>query len=318
MAIPDAAGSTSGPVDLPRAQSGPQPQHLLVTLLGDYWYERTEHLPSAALVALAAEFGVSPVGARAALSRLARRGLLASSKVGRRTYYGLTERAARVLIEGGQRIMAFGARTQPWDGSWTLVAFSVPEARRDVRHALRTRLRWLGFAPLYDGVWVSPRATTAEAARLLRELGVTSATVLDARVAADGPASGDPLLAWDLVELRGAYDRFVADYAPLLERVNRGSVGAAEALVARTTVVDIWRNFPNLDPELPEQLLPRGWPREQARRIFAMVYDLLGPLAEFRFRQVLSRFAPELAPLAQHHTTVSLLEQQVAVASNAP
>ena len=60
-----------------------RPPRLLLTLLGDYWWRRTEPLPSAALVALLAEFGVSDSAARAALSRLTRNGLLITSKSGR-------------------------------------------------------------------------------------------------------------------------------------------------------------------------------------------------------------------------------------------
>ena len=57
-----------------------RPPRLLLTLLGDYWWRRTEPLPSAALVALLAEFGVSDSAARAALSRLTRNQLLVTSK----------------------------------------------------------------------------------------------------------------------------------------------------------------------------------------------------------------------------------------------
>jgi len=290
-------------VDLPRTQSGSQPQHLLITLLGDYWINRTEHLPSAALVRLVAEFGVTPVGARAALSRLTRRGLLASSKRGRRTSYGLTERAKAVLAEGTQRIMAFGTSSTPWDGRWTVAAFSVPEDQRDLRHALRTRLRWLGFAPLYDGMWVSPRDAVPAALEALREVGVERATVLTATHQPGGPGRGDPIAAWDLDALRKDYERFIDEYEPLLRRVRQGGVGTAEALIARTAVMDTWRNFPNLDPELPDELLPEGWPRRHARAIFAEVYNALGPLAEVRVRQVLAEFAPELTDLVHHHTT---------------
>ncbi len=290
-------------VDLPRAQSGSQPQHLLITLLGDYWRDRTEHLPSAALVRLVAEFGVTPVGARAALSRLTRRGLLASSKSGRRTYYGLTERAKLVLAEGTQRIMAFGTRSTHWDGRWTVAAFSVPEEQRDLRHALRTRLRWLGFAPLYDGMWVSPRDAVQAALDVLREVGVERATVLTATHQPGGPGGGDPIAAWDLDYLRKVYEEFIGEYEPLLARVREGSVGTAEALIARTAVMDTWRNFPNLDPELPDELLLQGWPRRHARDIFAEVYNALGPLGEVRVRQVLAEFAPELTGLVHHHTT---------------
>jgi phenylacetic acid degradation operon negative regulatory protein len=286
-----------------RAASDAQPRHLLVTLLGDYWWDRAEDLPSAALVGLASEFGVTSAAARAALSRLRRRGLLASSKTGRRTYYGLTQRARLVLAEGRDRIMAFGTRSEPWDGRWTVAAFSVPEAQRALRHVLRTRLLWLGFAPLYDGMWVSPHDSVGPALEVLRDLKVERATVMLATIPAGCPLAGTPITAWDLEHIRKLYEGFVEEYEPLLERVRQGGVGASEALIARTALMDTWRNFPNLDPELPDQLLPPGWPRRQARDIFAEVYNGLGPLAEVRVKQVVSRYAPELTGFVRHHTT---------------
>ena len=84
---------------------------------------------------------------------------------------------------------------------------------------------------------------------------------------------------------------------------SRRGVGASEALITRTALMDTWRNFPNLDPELPDQLLPPGWPRRQARDIFAEVYNGLGSLAEVRVKQVVSRYAPELTGFVRHHTT---------------
>jgi phenylacetic acid degradation operon negative regulatory protein len=214
----------------------------------------------------------------------------------------LTPRAERVLNEGFARIVGFGLDDRPWDGSWSVVIFSVPEDQRDVRHVLRTRLRWLGFAPLYDGAWVSPRADGDDTTALLEELGVASATVFVGRVehAING---GDPLSAWDLGELRASYEAFVDEFGPLLERVDEGDVGAAEAMVARTRVMDVWRQFPNLDPELPEDVLPSGWPRRDAQAIFARVYDALGPLAEMRFQQILTEHEPGLAKQAHYLTT---------------
>ena len=107
-----------------------RPPRLLLTLLGDYWWQRTEPLPSAAIVALLAEFGVSDSAARAALSRLTRNGLLVTSKAGRRTFSRLSSRAAAILDDGARRIFSFGADRRPWDGMWSLVAFSIPEDNR--------------------------------------------------------------------------------------------------------------------------------------------------------------------------------------------
>jgi phenylacetic acid degradation operon negative regulatory protein len=290
-------------LDLPRAQAGAQPQHLLLTLLGDYWFQRDEHLPSAALVDLLAEFGVSAVGARAALSRLARRGLLRSSKSGRRTYYGLTPRAAGVLTDGLRRIVSFGVEEPDWDGQWTVAAFSVPEEQRDLRHALRTRLRWLGMAPLYDGVWVSPRRVAGDVLAILDELAVPAATVFVGTTPRTAGGGRDPINAWDLDGLRVTYERLLAEFGPLRERARSGQVGTAEALVARTALMDSWRNLPNLDPELPRELLPQPWPRDDARRLFLELYDGLAPLAEARVRQVVAAHDTDLAALVHSHGT---------------
>lgn len=285
-----------------------QTQHLLLTLLGDYWYEREEFLPSAALVDLLAEFGVTAFSARAALNRLTRRSLLAWEKRGRRTFYALTARAAAVLTEGGRRIMSFGSTETAWDGCWSFVAFSVPEYRRPIRHVLRERLRWLGYAPLYDALWVSPRDRAAEVREVLDELTLDSATLFTGRTADVSPGAGDPLGAWDLDGLRRGYDAFIEVWGPWAERTRAGSVTPAEALIARTQVMDVWRTFPGQDPELPSELLPAGWPRNEARRLFIEIYDGLGPLAEMRVRQLLARHDTGLAELATHHSTTQLLD----------
>jgi phenylacetic acid degradation operon negative regulatory protein len=282
-------------------QAGANPQHLLLTLLGDYWYGREAPLPSAGLVDLLEEFSVTGVSARAALSRLARRGLLALSKEGRRTYYALSPRAAEVLTEGIRHILSFGATETPWWGRWTVAVFSIPEEQRDLRHVLRTRLRWLGLASLYDGVWISPHDRVEQVSVVLKELGVANATVFVGEIGPDNPPGGDPLRAWDLAELRRLYDQLINDYAALRIRCRTGQVTAAEALVARTALMDTWRNFPNLDPDLPPELLPADWPRARARETFIELYDGLAELAESRVREILAEHGPELAPLVRSH-----------------
>jgi phenylacetic acid degradation operon negative regulatory protein len=292
-------------VDLPRQQRGTTPQHLLTTILGDYWWGRREGLPSAALVPLAGEFGVTELAARAALSRLVRRGLLAAQREGRRTSYVLTEEADRVLTDGIGRILAFGTGAPAWDGTWVVAAFSVPERQRGLRHAVRTRLHWLGFAPLYDGMWISARPVAADARRVLTDLGVRQSTVL--RSEAVGPLDTDTIVAaWDLDEVRRVYASFTDRFTPLHRRISKGAIGTREALVARTEVMDIWRTLPGLDPELPAELLPEDWPSATAHRLFVEIYDALGPLAEIRVRKIVAEHAPRLANLVRYHSSISV------------
>jgi phenylacetic acid degradation operon negative regulatory protein len=280
-----------------------RPPRLLLTLLGDYWWQRTEPLPSAAIVALLAEFGVSDSAARAALSRLTRNGLLVTSRSGRRTFVQLSARAADVLDDGARRIFSFGASGAPWDGMWSLVAFSIPEDHRAVRDELRKALRWLGFAPLYDGLWVAPRDHAAEVMARLTQLGISTATAFRATAIPGGVPSEIPARAWDLAGLRRRYEEFIA-YARLLrDQTTAGEISPMDALVARTRVMNEWRAFPAMDPDLPGELLPPAWPRAQARELFISCYDLLGPLAVRRVRQIITRYSPELACRAAYHSS---------------
>jgi phenylacetic acid degradation operon negative regulatory protein len=286
---------------------GARPQHLLLTLLGDFWYHRTEPLPSTALVRLLAEFGVTEGNARAAISRLARKDLLVATRQGRRTAYALSKTGHATLVEGTRRIFRFGSDPKPWDGRWTMVAFSVPEENRPLRSALRTRLRWLGFTALFDGVWVAPGDHSKESNDLLDELSLTTATVVVGT--ACGPPDGDPARAWDLQRLGEAYTRFLEDFRGVADRVNAGEVTDAEALVLRTTLIDVWRTFPALDPELPAELLPDGWPARRARELFTDVYDSLGPQATGRFRALVAVDDPGAALIARHHTSTEALAE---------
>jgi phenylacetic acid degradation operon negative regulatory protein len=290
-------------LDMPWGGVAQRPPRLLLTLLGDYWWRQTEPLPSAALVALLAEFGVSDSAARAALSRLTRNRLLVTSKRGRRTFVRLSERAAQILDEGARRIFSFGSATRPWDGVWSIVAFSIPEDNRAARDALRKQLRWLGFAPLYDGVWVSPRDQATEVVQRLTGLGISTATAFRATTAPGISPEGLPQRAWDLENLQAKYDHFIASAEALRDRILAGRVSPVAALVARTQVMDEWRAFPGLDPDLPNELLPDAWPRSAARELFITTYDLLGPLAAHRVRQIIARYAPEMATAAAYHSS---------------
>jgi phenylacetic acid degradation operon negative regulatory protein len=300
-------------IDLPRAQHGREAQLLLTSLLGDFWYWRDEHIPSTALVRLLAEFGTTAEGARAAMRRLAARGLLTVARSGRTTAYGIPPRTSEVIVERTHRMLAFGATAPEWDGHWTVVAFSVPEQDREVRTALRARLRVLRFAALYDGLWVTPHDAGAAARAVLDELGVATATVLRCTEVPGGPSAGSPRAAFGLAPLAAEYREFAARYEPLLAEVEAGRIGPAEALRLRTRLRVDWRHFPETDPDLPADLLPPDWPRPRAQRVFVQIYDQLGPLAELRFREVLAQTDPALAALARHHDSATVAQLYAAL-----
>ncbi|GGI04157.1 PaaX family transcriptional regulator [Egicoccus halophilus] len=265
----------------PRALGRARSQRLLVTLLGDYWRRGRAPLPSAGLVRVLEAFDIAPANARATLSRLTQRGLLERTKEGRRTSYAPTERSLQLLERGAERIFAI-EQQPPWDGTWTLVAFSLPLDDGDLRRLLRARLRWLTFWPIYDATWVTPHDRVQAVRDQLAELDISDALVLRSReveLFEDGRARLQA--AWQLDDLAIAYQGYLQRYQPLHERARRGGVSPAEALVQRTELVDDWRRLVRDDPDLPATFLPDGFPRGVARQVFLTTYAALaGPAAE--------------------------------------
>jgi phenylacetic acid degradation operon negative regulatory protein len=297
-----------GPVRLPRRQAGGSPQGLAVTLLADYSLRTRAWLPSAAIVALLTESHVTAGGARTAISRLARRGVLESGRQGRNTFYRLTGPAAAALAAGGRSVVRFAAQAESWDGSWTLIAFSVPREGDAERRALRGRLRWLGYAPLYDGLWVAPHGRPERVAAAMEGISRGALTVFRAQsLGVAGAAGRDPLDAWDLAGIAERYEEFVRRWSPLLPRVRSGGVGGVEALRERTEVMETYRRFLVLDPRLPMRLMPAGWPRQRAREVFAAVYDGLAEPALAHVRATVVRIAGDVVPDVDTHTVGDLL-----------
>jgi phenylacetic acid degradation operon negative regulatory protein len=116
---------------------------------------------------------------------------------------------------------------------------------------------------------------------------------------------GHPIHAWDLGALHAEYERLLAAYEPVRQRWSSGQVGTAEALIARTALMDDWRTMPGLDPELPTELLPAPWPRARARALFIELYDGLAGLAEQRVVQVVAEYDGNLAALVRSHASTS-------------
>lgn len=294
--------NAQGPdVDTPRVQAGPSPQHLLATVLGEHIDSSDALLPAAALVAVLAEFGISPGSARAALARLVRRGLVASRGSGRSALYHVRADVIahhRAVMHG---FLSFGACPHAWDGLWLAVSYSLPESRQAQRHAVRKALGSLGFARLYDSVWVSPAADAGPVGRALDGLlaGVDGARWSVLRGRFEAGAHG-PVAAYDLAALAADYRAFVDDHEALRADVRAGRVGRAQALVARTALMDAWRTFAQHDPDLPAELLPADWPRARARETFLEVHTALGPLAQERLVELMSPTWPEAGEWVTH------------------
>ena len=237
---------------------------VLTTLLGEYLLPHDAPVWTSTLVEVLSLFGIEEKSARQALSRTAGEGWLRSERVGRRVRWSLTAHGHRLLSEGAQRIYEFGREQDDWDGHWLMLFVSVPEAKRDLRHRVRTRLAWAGFGSPQPGVWVSPNTRRqAEAAKIIAELGVESPVMsFVAEFGSIGDVADLVTRAWDLSDLDVRYEDFIDEFSGV-----RPTTGQ-NALHAQTLLVHEWRRFPFLDPRLPAALLPANWSGAKAADLF--------------------------------------------------
>jgi phenylacetic acid degradation operon negative regulatory protein len=263
-----------------------QPQDLVMTLFGAYVHPRDRPVWSGGLVTLLGELGISPGAARVSLTRLAARNMLARLKNGRHVDYTTTPRSATVLHEGDERIFSLG-RASPPDEHWTVLWHTIPEARRLERGRLTRRLRFLGFGPVQDGTWIVPRDRAREVSALLDELEVREhAGLMLARPAAPVDFAGFIARVWDLDELGERYRGFVHAFGRYQSDSVRDGIDDRQAWLLRTRLIHAFRQFPSLDPELPEDLVPAPQHRPEAVRVFHDLYAALAPPAQRHFDEV--------------------------------
>jgi phenylacetic acid degradation operon negative regulatory protein len=291
MVIPGSG--QNAPSGLLDADSAPFARDLMVTLFGFVWRNQEDYLPSAGLVELMGGFGISPANARATLSRMSKDGILELRKSGRYTLYRISDETVNRVESGTRRVLSFGA-SDTWDGQWTVVAFSIPEEHREIRTTFRTRLRFEGFAPYYDAMWIAPGHRTDGVLAQIHTLGVDNAAVFTIPDQGMDVVGRKPLDSWDLEPVGERYAELKERADVLHGLVMRGDLNPASALRQRTELLISFRRVVRLDPELPMHMMPDGWPRLVARAAFIQAFDELALVAAIRVRQVFQRYDPEL------------------------
>jgi len=271
-------------------------QDMVFNLYGDYIRHRTGEAWTGSLIELLGLLGLSGQAVRSTLSRMSRRGWLKSRRASRYSFYSLTPKCIQLLEEGAQRI--FRPRSDPWDGRWYLLTYSIPESKRHLRRRLRTRLRWLGFGALNHATWISPRDKRVEVRQIADAFRIRPYVELYS-AEHQGFARDEEIVArcWDLKGLNEYYAAFVARCDPVFQE-QRARIAAGGKLqpqvcfVQRSKLIHEYRSSPYVDPNLPPELLPKDWLGERATRLFQQFNGMLVDPAEAFIDAVLAKALP--------------------------
>ncbi|MFG2596265.1 PaaX family transcriptional regulator C-terminal domain-containing protein [Streptomyces sp. NPDC048462] len=255
------------------------PRSLIVTLYGAYGRTPGDApLPVAGLIRLLGAVGVEAPAVRSSVSRLKRRGLLVAARTADGAAgYALSADARQLLDDGDRRIYRHPAPRL--DDGWVLAVFSVPEAERNKRHLLRSRLSRLGFGTAAPGVWIAPAGLYDETRHTLERLGLTPYVDLFRGDHLGFTATGDSVARWwDLAAVARLHHAFLERHEPVLRAWEaRGDASADPELAYRDylTALDSWRQVPYADPGLPRELLPEEWPGDRSAEVFGQLHERL-------------------------------------------
>ncbi|MTH98258.1 PaaX family transcriptional regulator C-terminal domain-containing protein [Roseibium sp. RKSG952] len=262
----------------------PRAAGLVVTVYGDVAQPRQGVLWMGNLIQICGRFGFSETNVRTAVSRLVANGQLVGERVGRKSYYRLTDDAGREYLQAARQIFL----SEPRADKWCFVAASDKQDRC---------LQALGFARLSDTLWVGPDKP---------EQRVPGKIWNDA-------APGDPVAlrefserCWDLGEIRSRYAEFVRCFCTLggADQPIAG-LTAEESFTLRLLLVHAWRGVVLKDPMLPLEALGADWPGHEAEALFAKTYLRLSDQADHYICQKLEDMDGPL-----HRQSASLSRRQ--------
>ena len=286
MSPHDAWPGLSTPVERLRRGLRLRANSVLITIFGDAMAPRRQAVWLGSLIGLAAMFGVSGRLVRTSAFSLGADHWLQAHRVGRRSYYELSDEGLQRAAHAEQRIYAFGPPA--WDGQWTLLLLDAA-LPASTRARLRRELLWESFGQLAPLVFAHPHANHASLNDILEGAGARNHVAV-LRASGIEDYAGGPLLAimhrtFELARVAQAWQEFSARFAPLRERA--GGLTEAEAFFARTLLIHEYRRVLLRDPNLPEALLPVHWPGVQARALCEALYRSLLPASEaFLLRHV--------------------------------
>ena len=254
-----------------------RPGSLIVTIFGDAIAPRGGEVALASLIRAGASFGVKDRHVRTSVGRLAQEGWIEAQRIGRVSFYRLSDIGRRRFAEATQRI--YGEVQTPWDRKWTLVAL-LPGMNSD-RDRVRAEMTLLGFGQLQPGLLASPTHPVDDTLQMLKELGALPAVLVTRAVAVGGIADqGIARAAWNLGELERRYQEFIDQFAGFASRTTGDTLPIEPAFVVRTLLIHEYRKIHLRDPLLPDSMLPRDWPGRRAGDLCRTLYATLFEPAE--------------------------------------
>ncbi len=141
---------------------------LIASLYGDALLQRGGEVWLGSVAALLEGLGFGERFVRTALFRLNKEEWLDVVRIGRRSFYRLSDKGLRLTRRAEHKI--YRASAPEWDGTWLLLLSEGLE--KNVLADVKKQLLWQGFGALAPSLLASPSQKLADVQSLLHEAGV--------------------------------------------------------------------------------------------------------------------------------------------------
>jgi len=244
---------------------------LLITIYGDAIAPRRQAVWLGSLITLMELFGLSSRLVRTSAFRLSADDWFTATRIGRRSFYGLSDTGLQRVQHADRRIYEFDLPA--WDGHWTLALLDL-KMRASARQHLRRELLWEGFGQVLPNLYAHPHADPLSLKEILKAAQAEDQVAVLQASSIEGysrkPLQAIMLDTFKLMEVELAWKQFIARFSPVV--ADLADLSQAEAFFVRTLLIHEYRRVLLRDPNLPEALLPAGWPGIQARALCETLY----------------------------------------------
>ncbi|MHC3033561.1 PaaX family transcriptional regulator [Acinetobacter nosocomialis] len=263
---------------------------LISTIFGDSVLHRGGNISLASLIQLLELFGFNDRAVRTSVFRLVKNDWLCSDKIGRTSFYRITDSSRSTYLQAEQRI--YNDQMKEWDHYWDLILMSSLDTEN--KALLKKELEWLGFANISTNLMAYPGCNRIELQRLLVDLNMSEQVVVfKAETLQLFNNSVDTIgrmlrTNWPIDELRQRYLQFLdifREIGVLLMQENE-QLEPVQAFQIRTLLIHYYRRILLKDPALPLELMPTDWPAISARTLSMNIYKKVFEPADEYFLSV--------------------------------
>jgi phenylacetic acid degradation operon negative regulatory protein len=213
-----------------------------------------------------AGFGVGPGLVRTAVSRLVADGWFERARLGKQSYYRLSQWGAAEFATATTHI--YRGVEPPWSGEMEVAIITTSDAGERAAH--RDRMLREGYGQAAANVMVRPHLAAAPDAGPPASSDIIGLVTRPQRV---GTARALASACWQLGDLDAAYRQFVEAFGPVAGEIADGAhLTDAQAFQLRILLIHDWRRIVLRDPLLPHAMLPVDWPGIRALELVAGVY----------------------------------------------